>query len=214
MKLIDKIRRDFTTINFNKSYNKYFKSGDIKYFDENFLSQFDEKYYHGLPIYYYLTDYMSNGRCYDASIVLCLAMGEGTYLCRGDLKSQIGNWTRGIGHGWVETEDMVYDTTWQIICKKEVYYKVFKPKSIIRKDYKTAEKDLRNITDTIIHNKVWYEQNNGNHNILIFQVRELEKLKLNSSSTSKKEKEFAKKVLKDLPDTKLNYFEEMKDDIY
>lgn len=39
---------------------------------------------------------MSNGRCYDAFIILCLVMGEGTYLCRGDLKSQIGTWIRGI----------------------------------------------------------------------------------------------------------------------
>lgn len=36
MKLIDKIRKNITTINFNSLYNKYFKSGEIKPFDENF----------------------------------------------------------------------------------------------------------------------------------------------------------------------------------
>lgn len=209
MKFIDKIRKNLATINFNSLYNKYFKSGDIKPFDDEFLSRFDGKYYHGLPIYYYLTDYMSNGRCYDASIVLFLAMGEGTYLCRGELQSQIGTWTRGTGHGWVETDDMVYDTTWQIMCKKEIYYKVFKTKLNTRKDYKTAEKGLRNITDTSIHDKEWYEQNFGNHNILIFQVREIEKLKLNSKLTSEKEKAFARKVLNDLPNTRLCYFEDI-----
>lgn len=209
MKLIDKIRKNVATKKFNDLYNKYLKRGEIKHFDEEFLSQFDGKYYHGLPIYYYLTDYMSNGRCYDASIVLCLAKGEGSYLCRGELLSQIGNWENGLGHGWVETDDMVYDTTWQIICKKDIYYKVFKTKCNSRKDYKSAEKGLSCITDTQIHDKEWYENNHGNHNILVFQVREIEKLKLNSKNTTKEEKEFAKKVLKDLPDITLMSFDEI-----
>ena len=203
MKLLDKIRANITSAKFDLAFNKLCKSGKAKPFDDEFFAKFEGMYYHGLPVYYYLCDMMSNGRCYDASAVLGLAMGEGAYVCRGHIDSQYGYWKGKTGHGWVETDTLVYDTTFKIICKKEDYYKVFKARLSSKRDYETHREDMSKITDVSIHDKKWFEENAGFSNLLIFQVRELEKLKLESKNTSEEEKDFARKVLNDLPNTKL-----------
>ena len=102
-------------------YDKYIQKGLIKKFDDEFYSQFDGMYYNGLPIYYYL-EKMSMGKCYDASAILGLAMGEKANVCRGELKTMSNIFSEIFGHGWVEYGDKVYDTTWQVILDKKLYF--------------------------------------------------------------------------------------------
>ena len=55
-------------------------SGEIRAFDEEFYASLKGKYYNGIPVYYYLLR-MSMGKCYDASAILGLALGD-CKICR------------------------------------------------------------------------------------------------------------------------------------
>ncbi len=204
MNIFKILKNQRITRKFYRDYIRLQVQDKLVHFDHADFSFLDGKYWHGLPLYYYLTEYMSMGRCYDASTALGLAMGKGAYIVRGDLKSMEGAWGKEkTGHGWVEFGDKVYDTTWQIICDKEDYYKVFRPKVLSIRSYEEFKKDLSKITDTEIKTKEWYEENPSSANILIFQIRALEMKKLKSETLSKKEKAFSKKVLQDLPKVSL-----------
>ena len=118
MNIFKELKRNINSVRFNELFQKAIRNGDIRFFDAEFYKNFEGMYFNGLPIYYYL-EKMSMGKCYDASAILALAMGEGSYVCRGELStmSKINN--EPFGHGWVETEDSVYDTTWKIILDKK-----------------------------------------------------------------------------------------------
>ena len=206
MNILKRMKRDLATQKFINGYQKTDKKGKIRPFDDEFLASLEGKYWQGLPLYYHLIKSMSDGRCYDASTALCLAMGEGSYIVQGDLKSQEGLWNGHTGHGWVECDDKVYDTTWQIICKKDDYYKLFKPKLWSKRDYKTFKEGLKSITDPEIRTKEWYEKNPSTANILIYQVRALEMLKLKNENLTKEARINAQKVLNDLPNATLEDF--------
>lgn len=211
MNILSKIKSNITTLRFNSGLRKLVEQGKVRPFDVEFLSQFDGKYWHGLPIYYYLTKDMANKKCYDASCSLGLAMGDGAYIMRGDLQSQEGLWKGNTGHGWVETDTHVFDTTWQMIFKKEDYYKVFRPKVYSKTDYNKFKTGIKQITDPEIRDKKWYEENPTFANILIFTVRELEMQKLENKNLNKEEKEFSEKVLNDLPNVSLREYNEFID---
>ena len=202
--LIKSIRKYRASVAYQKLdnlYEKYIASGDIKKFDDEFYKQFDGMFFDGIPVYYYLQK-MNMKRCYDASAVLALAMNDGCYVCRGDLKGVGDTYEKREqwGHGWVEKDGKVYDTTWQIICDKEIYYEVFKPRKVSRTKDKLFFEQCKGIADWTIRDKEYYENNWDFANLTVFQIREIEKLILNSSYSTKEEKEFAKKVLEDLPD--------------
>lgn len=186
---------------FVRNYNKNMKNGNICEFDQKFYSQFDGVYFHGLPIYFYFSPLMANGRCYDVSMVLGLAFGKGCYICRGDLSSQLGTWGENkLGHGWVEKDGYVYDTTWKIYCEKGVYEKVFKPVNVRRRESSEFFDECKDISDWTIHDKTWYEQNYSLSNLLISQVREIANLELTDSKLEEDKKNFWRKLLQDLPD--------------
>lgn len=218
MNIFEKFKINHTYNKFNKELNVGIKNGSIKKFDEEFYSQFDGMYFGGLPIYYYLRR-MNMNKCYDTSAILALALGKDSKVCRGNLKvQQIIEQLDSFGHGWVEKDDLVYDTTWQIICKKSDYYKLMGVQNQVVINSKKFFKD-NNITDWSIYNKEYYEKNyTPLPHMLIFQVREIEKLILSLPTQSEKEakqisgsqrpfthtekdKQLARKVLNDLPDT-------------
>ena len=184
---------------FNYILNKYIKSGKIKKFDQEFYNQFEGMYYHGIPVYYYL-EKMNMGRCYDTSAILALAMGEESYVCRGDLNTMSSSYNERFGHGWVIKGDFVYDTTWQIICPITLYNKLFKPVKVSKRSYTQFFNDCKGISDWTIRDKEYYEKHHSLSSLLIFQVRQLEKLKLDNPTITKEEKMFIDKILKDLPD--------------
>ena len=80
------VKAEISRIMFDHLKQRYTKKGDIKEFDDEFYAQFDDMFYIGIPVYYYLQT-MHMGRCFDASAVLGLAMGDGCYICRGELKN-------------------------------------------------------------------------------------------------------------------------------
>lgn len=189
------IKAILKSFSFTRNFNLNKKSGNICEFDQKFYSQFDGVYFHGLPIYFYFSPLMANGRCYDASMVLGLAFGSDCYICRGDLSSQLGTWGENkLGHGWVEKDGYVYDTTWKVYCEKGVYEKVFKPINVRR------QKSSDFTTMGAIHNREWYEQNCSLSNLLISQVKEIANLELTDSKLEEDKKNFWQKLIQDLPD--------------
>ena len=188
---------------FIRSYNQNFKKGNIRKFDEEFFSQFEGMYFEGLPVYFLLSKMMAEGKCYDTSAILALALGKECFVCRGDLSSQAYNWGEDkLGHGWVEKDGYVYDTTWQIICKKEVYEKVFKPRNVsVQKGVDFFER-CKDIADWTIHDRAYYEKYEPMADLLSFQVRELAKLNLKRPEQTGDEKSYWEKLIKDLPEEK------------
>ena len=185
---------------FEYLYKKYREQGKLIEFNQEFYDRFEDMYYNGLPIYYYL-EKMSMGKCYDASAILSLAMGKESYVCRGELANMtiIYDDEDGFGHGWVEVGDMVYDTTWKIMCSKKVYNQLFKPIDVSRRSHEQFFEDCKEMSDWTIRSKKWYEENFSMSNLLIFQVEQIERLKLSNPNISEESKAFSNKVLSDLP---------------
>ena len=177
------------------------KSGKIRPFDEEFYSSLDGMYYNGVPVYYYLMR-MNMGKCYDCSAILGLALGD-CKICRGNLRKAPTRRGNDFGHGWVEKEGLVYDTTWQIITDKHTYYKLFGASGVLARDSKQFFEDCKGMSSWEIHDKKYYEENYiPMDSLLIFQVRELEKIHLNSPVSpisTREDKIIAKMVLDDLP---------------
>lgn len=181
--------------------NKYNKSGKFKKMDDEFYAQFDNMYYNGIPIYYYLQK-MSMNRCYDASAVLALALGENCNVCRGILDNAVLSSGKEFVHGWVEMDDKVYDTTWQIIADKKAYYKTFGAKAREVTPQKEFFERSKHISNWKIHDKEYYENGEGSlSTLMISQIEQLQMAILMHPSTDYAEREFSKKVLADLPDT-------------
>ena len=180
-------------------------SGKIRPFDEEFYSSIEGKYYNGIPVYYYLMR-MNMGKCYDCSAILGLALGD-CKICRGNLRKAPTRSGNKFGHGWVEKDGIVYDTTWQIITDKHTYYKLFGASGVWARDSKQFFEDCKGMSSWEIHDKKYYEENYiPMDSLLIFQVRELEKVHLNSPVSpisTKEDKEIAKLVLKDLPNVEI-----------
>lgn len=199
MEKLKEIKRRVNKYLFDEKFDKYIKKGLIKKFDADFYAKFDGMYYNGLPIYYYL-EKMSMGQCYDASAILALAMGEKANVCRGELKTMSHIFPEEFGHGWVECEDKVYDTTWQVVLDKKLYYKLF---GVIDESVRTNEQffeDCKHFSDWTIHTKEYYENNYVPLvNLGIFQVHQLAELILRLPQTSEKDRKFYQKLKEDLP---------------
>ena len=177
------------------------ETGEIRPFDDEFYTLISGKYYNGLPVYYYMLR-MSMGKCYDASAILGLALGD-CKICRGNLNKAPTESGNDFGHGWVEKDGLVYDTTWQIITDKHTYYKLFGASKVSATDSKEFFELNKGMSSWEIHDKEYYEkQYIPMDSLLIFQVEQIEKLHLNSPVSpisTKQDKEIAKRVLEDLP---------------
>jgi len=199
MEKLEEIKRRINKYLFDKKFDGYIKKGLIKKFDANFYAQFEGMYYNGLPIYYYL-EKMSMGQCYDASAILSLAMGKEAEVCRGELKTMSNIFPEPFGHGWVECEDKVYDTTWQVILDKKLYYKLFGVNGEFVRTNERFFEDCKNMSDWTIRTKDYYENNYVPLvNLGIFQVHQLAELILKHPQTNEAEKIFYKKLIEDLP---------------
>lgn len=187
---------------FQHNYAKYKLDGIIKNFDEKFYHQFDGMYFQGLPIYHHLKEnYLTQGRCYDASATLGLAFGKEAFICRGKLLSMSKAWGKGrLGHGWVEKGGYCYDTTWKIACPRNIYYKVFKPIKINKISYDKFFDDCKSLRDWTIRDKEWYENNYSSANLIIMALRSITKKELEESNLTKEQRAYLEKLLLDLPD--------------
>ena len=198
---LDRYWQKYKSVTLYSGLDKKKKSGKIRPFDEEFYSRLDGMYYNGIPVYYYLMR-MNMGKCYDCSAILGLALGD-CKICRGNLNKAPTSSGNDFGHGWVEKDGLVYDTTWQIITDKHTYYRLFGASGVSARDSKQFFEDCKGMSSWEIHDKKYYEENYiPMDSLLIFQVRELEKIHLNSPVSpisTIEDKEIAKLVLKDLP---------------
>ena len=204
MKIFDKIndlRQNYKyTMLYSGLYEKK-NSGIIRPFDKEFYTGLEGKYFNGIPVYYYLIR-MNMGKCYDCSAILGLALGD-CKICRGNLRKAPTDKGNDFGHGWVEKDGLVYDTTWQIITDKHTYYKLFGASHVYSRDSKQFFEDCKGMANWEIHDKKYYEENYvPMESLLIFQVESIERLHLDSPISpisTKEDKEIAKIVLADLP---------------
>lgn len=201
--MVKTFNKNVFSTRFYTLYNKMEKAGVIKHFDDEFYSQFNGMLYNVIPVEFYLRK-MSMGRCYDASAVLGLAFGrsEETYVCRGNLKyaGLYINGTTKFGHGWVERDGIVYDTTWQISMPQEAYYKLFGVKNFEKRTTNKFFSDCEQLSDFHIHDKSYYENNYSNFAYpSLIQIRSSAEM-LARNGRNEKQKEFGQKMLGMLPD--------------
>ena len=208
MKLIENVDRfwqRYKSVTLYSSLDEKQKSGKIRPFDEEFYSTLKGMYYNGIPVYYYLMR-MNMGKCYDCSAILGLALGD-CKICRGNLWKAPTRSGNKFGHGWVEKDGLVYDTTWQIITDKHTYYKLFGASHVCAREDKQFFEDCKGMSSWEIHDRKYYEEKYVPMDaLLIFQVRELEKIHLESPISpisTAEDKEIAKMVLADLPNVEL-----------
>ncbi len=203
MNLFKKQKGDIQTFKSSKEYEILKQQGEVKSFDADFFASLEGKYWQGLPLYYFLENNRSMGICCYPSYALGLVMGEGAEVLFGKMQADEKSLEAYSGHVWVEFGDKVYDPVWQIICDKDNYYSVLKPNVKSKANYKQLVEIVSNFTDSKIRTKDWYETHPTMLNYLIFQIRASEELNLKADHISTEEKEFARKVLKDLPKTSL-----------
>ena len=201
------IKKDIKDYLLQKKFNSLCSKGIIKPFDDEFYKKYEGMYYNGVPVYYYLKK-MSMNRCYDASSVLALAMGDKCKVCRGELGAltDIDPLDEKFGHGWVEMNGMTYDTTWQIMCPTDVYLKLFDVRNLSITNQPEFFQRCKDISDWTIRDKAYYENNYVplvmNTVLLIDGIAQL---RLKDPSISKKDQAFYKKLLEDLPDREKLY---------
>lgn len=162
MKSLRQTRVDYYYNRLNNTIRMGVKSGVIRKMDTAFYDQFYGLLFNMIPVEFYLKK-MSMGRCYDASVVLAVAFGEesGAYIARGNLKKTgiAFDGTGKFGHGWVEKDGLVYDTTWQIIMPKEEYYDLMGVrKETVLLNTAFYEK-CKGVCEFEVHTKDFYENN-------------------------------------------------------
>ena len=205
MSVFEDIKRKIAAQKFDRDYNKLIKSGRAKQFDEEFFNSFEGMYYNALPVNYYLKR-MSMGKCYDASAILGLAMGKDCFVCRGNLANMA--FLQGdddFGHGWVEKDDKVYDTTWQVVMQTEDYYKLFGAESVYKRDHTKFFEDCKEISCFEIHDKKYYEENYipfARGSVMLARTGELMKLEMLPKDNVEERLE-CENILNSLPDLDL-----------
>lgn len=114
-----------------------FNNGNITFFDNELYKRMSTTYFSCLPVSIHIKylkpkwDF-SEGRCYDRSLYMFLAL-EDSVLVRGTNKElEIRYGKEDSGHGWVEIGDYVYDPSLLLKFKKDVYYKIYCPTDIKR----------------------------------------------------------------------------------
>jgi len=179
MSIFKNIKREIVTQKFSKDFDNLIKSGKAKRFDEEFFNSFDGMYYNALPVSYYLKR-MSMGHCYDASAILGLAMGKDCFVCRGNLANMACiQGDDDFEHGWVEKDDKVFDTTWQVVMQTQDYYKLFGVDSVCRREHTKFFEDCKEISCFEIHDKKYYEENYipfARESVMLARTGELMKL--------------------------------------
>ena len=133
---LDMIKKDLKEIKKMKNLiKKGLKKGKISLFDDKFYEQLSHTYINGLPVSIhikYLKPETSPGGCYERSLFMFLCF-DNALLVRGDNRNlEILYGPDEAGHGWIEIDNYVYDPSLLMKFDKELYYKIFSPKNIIK----------------------------------------------------------------------------------
>ena len=116
-------------------YSEGIVNKEILPFEEELFERLNNVFINGIPITLFLKydrplPYIQPGQCYDRSLLLTMGMDE-AILVRGnntDLALRYGE--EGAGHGWVEKDGWVYDTSLMKKIKKERYYEMYLPYNV------------------------------------------------------------------------------------
>lgn len=121
MKFIKKKQEDYF---FNLIAKKGLKKKKSKEFDNDFYNKL-KNYYDDRTFGEILKNEDTNGCCYFYALMLAKNM-VGSTLCVGNLNrlNSVYNYSYidTFGHGWVEKDNLVYDTTSKQIFDKDYYY--------------------------------------------------------------------------------------------
>ncbi|MBQ9318103.1 MAG: hypothetical protein IJR82_00525 [Bacilli bacterium] len=113
-------------------------------FDGAFYEQLNQTIINGLPVSIYiryLQPLSPPGKCYDRSLYMFLCF-DNALLVRGDEKDL--EFLYGIeeaGHGWIEIENYVYDPSLMMRFDKDLYYKIYQPSHVFKKNKEQYCKD-------------------------------------------------------------------------
>jgi len=115
--------------------NKGLAEGEAQPFPKEVYERLSHYIFYGLPVSIeikYLMPLVGPGKCYERSWLLTMAFDE-CYLVRGDLKDYgISYGKEHAGHGWVEADGWIYDPTSLYRYKKDLFYKIHKPRRVVK----------------------------------------------------------------------------------
>lgn len=122
------ITRILEIFRFNKLWDFGSITKKIEDFPDELWNKIEKHYYCGNPLSVLLQNGFNDGKCYDRSYALTMVFDK-CNLVRGTLprfgKIKGISYDPDFGHGWVEDEKYVYDTTLLKRINKEYYYKMF-----------------------------------------------------------------------------------------
>lgn len=105
----------------------YLKVGKILPYEDELIENLRGKTYNGLPLEIFLQSYyLCRKNCYICAIALSRAMNQFNLMIGNINQYPIDK--ENPNHSWIEKDGWVYDTTFGLKFKKEVYYSIFDAK--------------------------------------------------------------------------------------
>lgn len=160
---------NLSALRIERLYAKGVKKGLIQDFPPELIEESKKHYYCGNPLYVFLHEGLSLGKCYDRSYALTMCFDK-CNLVRGAL-TEYGKAKRNpddpdFGHGWVEDDKYVYDTTFLKRFDKKFYYKLFKVRvdTVVSSDELNKDEEyfkMKNTTREDIENSIGLEATNA-----------------------------------------------------
>lgn len=147
-------------------YEKGLTEGSIVPFDDEFMEHLNNKFFNGVPVSMhmkYLKPIMPPGQCYDRSFYMFCCFDD-VLLVQGDNKDlELRYGKDHAWHAWIERGDYVYDPSIMKRFDKDLYYKMFMPKNIVKraKEEYCSSEESKKIYDSIADSKVEDYMPNG-----------------------------------------------------
>lgn len=142
--MFDNIKKNLYFIKTELLFRKGIKDGQIIPFDNEFYSKMSNVFFNCIPISMhikYLKPTTSPGKCYDRSLFMFFCFDD-ALLIRGDVKDlELKYGSYNAGHGWIEIDNYVYDSSYIMRFDKDLYYKMFSPTNV----HKSTKEDYKKI---------------------------------------------------------------------
>ena len=130
--MVSDIRKKLYFDKITSLYIKGLEEGKIIPFDDELYKELSKTYINGLPVSIHIK-YLkpkSIGNCYERSLYMFYSLPS-SVLVRGDNKDlELLYGKDSSGHGWIEKDGYVYDTSLLMKIEKKLYYKMYRPKNV------------------------------------------------------------------------------------
>ena len=160
---------NLSALRIERLYKKGVRKGLIQNFPKELIQETKKHFYCGSSLYVYLNEGFNLRKCYDRSYALTMCFDK-CNLVRGSL-TEYGKAKRNpddpdFGHGWVEDDKYVYDTTFLKRFDKKFYYKLFKARvdTVVTADELNKNEEylkMKNTTREDIENSIGLEATNA-----------------------------------------------------